>query len=113
MPPSSAPLRTAASPPPADAAAALVQLLSAPSLEEFARRLLALLPAEAGAAPPRLLHALRWPEAISACPAGAEGLELALAEAALTAADGIQLAPNGQRQATLLAAHSGGGAVVL
>ena len=113
MPPSSAPLRTAASPPLADAAAALVQLLSAPSLEEFARRLLALLPAEAGAAPPRLLHALRWPEAISACPAGAEGLELALAEAALTAADGIQLAPNGQRQATLLAAHSGGGAVVL
>ena len=114
MPFSSAPLRpAAASTPPADAAAALVQLLSAPSLEEFARRLLALLPLEPGGAPPRMLHALRWPEAISATPAGAEGLELALAEAALMAADGVQLAPNGQRQATLLAAHSGGGAVVL
>ncbi len=97
----------------ADAAQALAGLLSAPSLEAFARCLLALLPTAADGPPPRLLYALRWPDAIHAVPAGAEGLELALAEAALTAPEGRQLSPDRRRQATLLAAHSGGGAVVL
>lgn len=99
--------------PTADAADALARLLSAPSLEAFARCLLGLLPAAPGSAPPRLLYALRWPEAIHAVPAGAEGLELALAESALTAADGIECSRDRRRQATLLAAHSGGGAVIL
>ena len=113
MPPSPASLKPAVAGALPSQAAALVRLLSAPSLEEFARRLLALLPNPAGSAPPRVLHALRWPESISACPAGVEGIELALAEAALMSADGTQLSADGRRQATLLAAHSGGGAVVL
>lgn len=101
--------------PNAPAPAVVAQLLSAPSLEEFVRRLLALLSARATphAAPPRVLYALRWPEAISAVPPGAEGLELALAESALSSTNGVQRSHDGRRQATLLAAHSGGGAVVL
>jgi hypothetical protein len=100
--------------PAVDTAAVLAHLLSAPSLDLFARRLLALLPsAGADDPPPRVLYALRWPDAISAVPAGAEGVELALAEAALTAVNGIEDAFDGRRRATLLAAHSGGGAAVL
>lgn len=97
-----------------DTAAALAHLLSAPSLDLFARRLLALVPSGgADDPPPRVLYALRWPEAISAVPAGAEGVELALAEAALTAANGSEDTFDGRRRATLLAAHAGGGAAVL
>lgn len=92
---------------------ALTRLLSAPSLDAFMRCLLDVLPRVRGSMPPRLLYALRWPESIHSIPVGAEGLELALAESALTATEGVEYSHDRQRQATLLAAHSGGGAVVL
>jgi len=92
---------------------AVVQLLSASRLDEMAERLLGLLEPEAGALPPKIAYRLRWTDPWCVLPGASGAEDLTLAGAALSAANGTSTSVDGHCQASLLASHSSGGAVVL
>jgi diguanylate cyclase (GGDEF)-like protein len=97
------------------AVARLAALLRAASLDEFARALIELQGPPSTQGPPRrVLYSLAWPERAHAVPAGPiDAEELALADCALTSATGVADSADGAARARLLAAHAGGGALVL
>lgn len=108
-----APRPQPSSPSPASPSDGLLRrLLAASSLDEAAGELLRWLHSRLGGL--RVLYAMHWPDAIRALPASPlEALELALAESALSSPDHRASDPRGTRHAQLLAAHAGGGAMVL
>jgi len=95
-------------------ASLLARALGVPTLQEFSRCLLGMGDGRAQQDERRVVYALRWPDAVQSVPAGPlDPQELLLSEQALGSITGSADSADGQRVSLLIAAHAGGGALVL